>query len=81
MKMPAMENTLGRDIDGMVIWNLYRINRIGTINCPTRNEHKNTLKFSQSEPSHFGLELRKNALLISQSAFSNFAIYLIKEKK
>ena len=26
-------------------------------------------------------ELRKNTLLISQSAFSNFAIYLIKEKK
>ena len=34
-------------------------------------------RLSQSGSSNFCLELRKNALLISQSHFSNFALHMI----
>ena len=34
-------------------------------------------RLSQSGSSNFCLELRKNALLISQSHFSNFALHVI----
>ena len=47
------------------------------IKCPTWNEHKNFLKFSQSGPSNFALNLEKNALVLNQSGFSNFALYMI----
>ena len=35
-------------------------------------------RLSQSGSSNFYPELRKNALLISQSHFSNFALHVIK---
>ena len=37
-------------------------------------------RFSQSGSSNFCPELRKNALLISQSHFSNFALHVINTK-
>ena len=37
-------------------------------------------RFSQSGSSNFCPELRKNALLISQSHFSNFALHVIIKK-
>ena len=37
-------------------------------------------RLSQSGSSNFCPELRKNALLISQSHFSNFALHVIKKE-
>ena len=37
-------------------------------------------RLSQSGSSNFCPELRKNALLISQSHFSNFALHVIRDK-
>ena len=37
-------------------------------------------RLSQSESSNFCPELRKNALLISQSYFSNFALHTLNKQ-